>query len=109
MLAEAAEIPVPMLFELCSGGTAYEARPQIKTRIKLDTLLETLRTHSNYEILAYTPYMLIVKTPSGAEISATRHGKLLIKRVESEKEARTVSYDILRIGATAIITRATKS
>ncbi len=109
MLAEAAEIPVPMLFELCSGGTAYEARPQIKTRIKLDILLEMIRPHPNYEILAYTPYMLIVKTPSGAEISATRYGKFLIKRVESEEEARTVSYEILRIGATAIVTQASKN
>ncbi len=91
-----------MLFELCSGGTAYEARPQIKTRIKLDALLEILRKHPGYEILAYTPYMLIVKAPTGAEISTTRQGKLLIKRVESETEARTAAYDILRIGANAI-------
>ena len=98
-----------MLFELCSGGTAYEARPQIKTRIKLDALLETIRKNPNYEVLAYTPYMLIVKTKKGAEISATRQGKLLIKRVESEEEARTVTYDILRIGATAITNQAAKT
>ncbi len=103
-MAEAEEIPVPMLFELCSGGTAYEARPQIKTRIKLDALLETLRKHPSYEVLAYTPYMLIAKTPTGAEISTTRQGKLLIKRVESEAEARAAAYDILRIGADAIRT-----
>jgi hypothetical protein len=108
-LAEAAEIPVPMLFELCSGGTAYEARPQIKTRIKLDVLLEAIRTYPSYEILAYTPYMLIVKTPKGAEVSTTRQGKLLIKRVENEEEARMATYDILRIGANAIMTRLPKS
>ena len=101
-MAEAAEVPLPMLFELCSGGTAYEARPQIKTRIKLDALLETLRAQPSYEILAYTPYMLIVKTPNGAEVSTTRRGKLLIKRVESEEDARTTAYEILRIGASAI-------
>ncbi len=109
MLAEAAEIPVPMLFELCSGGTAYEARPQIKTRIKLDVLLEAIRAHPNYEILAYTPYMLIVKTPRGVEVSATRQGKLLIKRVQNEQEARIAAYDILRIGVPAIVTQAPKS
>lgn len=103
-MAEATEIPVPMIFELCSGGTAYEARPQVRTRIKLDALLETIRMHPNYEILAYTPYMLIVKTQSGAEISTTRQGKLLIKRVESEEAARTAAYNILRIGAAAIVT-----
>ena len=103
-MAEAAEIPVPMLFELCSGGTAYEAKPQIKTRIKLDTVLEALRNHRGFEVLAYTPYMLIVKTPSGAEVSITKRGKLIIKRVEREDEARTAAYDVLRIGASAIET-----
>lgn len=109
MLAEAQEIPVPMLFELCSGGTAYEARPQIKTKIKLDVLLEAIRMQPNYEILAYTPYMLIVKTSTGAEISTTRQGKLLIKRVESEEEARTATYEILRVGARAITTQTSKN
>ena len=101
-MAEAVESPIPMLFELCSGGTAYEARPQIKTRLKLDALLEIIRKNTNYEVLAYTPYMLIVKTQKGAEISATRQGKLLIKRVKSEEEARTVTYEILQVGASAI-------
>lgn len=108
-MAEAVEVPVPMLFELCSGGTAYEAKPQIKTHIKLDALLETLRTHPDYEILAYTPYMLIIKTPTGAEVSTTRQGKLLIKRVQSEEEARSAAYEILRIGSSAIATAVSKN
>ena len=108
-MAEAASIPLPMLFELCSGGTAYEARPQIRTRIKLDVLLETLRARPKYEILAYTPYMLIVKTPTGAEVSTTRRGKLLIKRVENEEDARANAYEILRIGASAITTKASEN
>lgn len=102
LLAEAAEIPVPLLFELCSGGTAYEAKPQVKTRIRFDIVLEALREHRDYEVLAYTPYMLIIKTSSGAEVSITKRGRLLIKRVKREDEARTAAYDVLRIGASGI-------
>ena len=104
-MAEAAEIPVPMLFELCSGGTAYEGKPQLKTRVKLDQALESLKASSRHTILAYTPYMLIIKSQSGAEISITNRGKLLIKRVDSEAAARDAAYEVMRITQQAFRTQ----
>lgn len=101
-MAQTTDIPVPMLFELCSGGTAYEGKPQGRIRIKLDKVLEIFRDQPAFEILAYTPYMLIVKTPSGAEISIRPRGKLLVKRVKSEEEARTAAYETLRIAAPGV-------
>ncbi len=100
-MTETPDLPIPMLFELCSGGTAYEGRPQAKTNVHLDVARQNLSSTPDYLIRVSTPYMLIVRTPMGAEISVTINGELLIKHVESKSEAIEAACRLINIAREA--------
>jgi hypothetical protein len=48
------------------------------------------------EIIADTPHIIIFRS-KGAEVTLSRNGRMLIKRVENEKEAAVVASEILRV------------
>lgn len=55
----------------------------------------------NYEILVHTPYIMVLKNPKGVEVTLSKNGRMLIKRISNENEARAVALDILQIALKA--------
>ena len=65
---------------------------------EMKRLFEAARGH---EILVYTPHIMILKSCREAEVTFSKDGRMLVKKVVNEAEARAVALDVLRIALKA--------
>jgi len=93
--------PVPLLIRLCSEKTAFEARTQQRIRFNMDEVKRLFEAISGYEIVVHTPYIMVLKSQRETEVTLSSNGRMLIKRVSDEKEARAVAQDILQVALKA--------
>jgi len=56
--------------------------------------------------VVYTPYILVVRDPRGAEVTLSKNGRMLVKRVSNQDEAEAVARELLRIALKASIREA---
>lgn len=89
--------PPPLLIKLCSDKAAFEVLTQRRIRFDMDGVKRLFEGKGNYEILVHTPYIMVLKDPKGVEVTLSENGRMLIKRISKENEARAVALDILRI------------
>jgi len=89
------ESPFPLFVRLCSDRAAFEARTQRRLSLNMDEVKRALEESEGHEIVVYTPHMLVLKSGK-AEITLSRDGRMLIKRVSNEAEAAQVARQILR-------------
>jgi hypothetical protein len=82
--------------KLCSDKAAYEVRTGISLHLNMGELKNKLDQFEENKIIVYTPHMIIFKT-GGAEITLSKDGRMLIKRVTSETEATHVAQRLLPI------------
>jgi len=87
--------PVRLLVKLCSDKAAFEARPMKNLSLNMDKTKRTLEKSERYEIVVYTPHMLILRIGK-VETTLSKDGRMLIKKVSSETEATQVASQILR-------------
>jgi len=92
---------VPLLIRLCSEKTAFEVQMQQRISFNMDEVKRLFEAISGYEIVVHTPYILVLKSQRGTEITLSKNGRMLIKRVPDQKEARTVAQDILQVALKA--------
>lgn len=92
--------PMPFSVKLCSDKAAFEVRIQRKIFFNMDKVKQLFETCHDSEIVVYTPHMIILRS-DGAEITLSRDGRMLIKKVSSESEATQVARKILRIALRA--------
>jgi hypothetical protein len=59
---------------------------------KLHNLLETI---DNYQILVYTPYIIVLKSKGGSEVTFSEDGRMLLKNVSGENEAKELACNVL--------------
>ncbi len=57
---------------------------------------KTFEEKSGYKITVYTPYILVFKNPNGVEVTLTKSGRMLIKGVSGEDEAKAVAQEVLQ-------------
>jgi len=92
---------VSLLIKLCSDKAAFEARIQQRIFFNMNEMRRLFEAIKDHEIMVYTPHIIILKSCKGAEVTFSRDGRMLIKKVLNENEARMVAYDVLRIALKA--------
>jgi len=88
--------PVPLLIRLCSEKTAFEVQMQQRVHFDMDEVKRLFEEKSDYEIMVHTPYIMVLKSQGETEVTLSKNGRMLIKRVSDEKEARAVAQDVLQ-------------
>ncbi len=88
------EVQPRLVVKLCSDRSAFEARPVKQTILDMNKAKQALEQLGLHEIVVDTPHIMVVKI-GGAEITISRDGRMLIKRVSNEDEAKQVADQIL--------------
>jgi len=96
------EPSIPLFVKLCSDGAAFEVRIQRKVFFNMDKVRQLFETSRDSEIVVYTPHIIILRS-GRAEITLSKDGRMLIKRVSNESEATQVARKILRIALRAAL------
>ena len=99
---EEEKLPAPLFVKLCSDKAAFEARLQKRVRFSMDRLRQLLEAENSHGILVYTPYIMVLKSSRGAEVTISGNGRMLIRKVADVTEAESVAKDILRIVLKAV-------
>ncbi|MFQ6086472.1 MAG: hypothetical protein ACE5OV_00350 [Candidatus Bathyarchaeia archaeon] len=94
--------PMPFSVRLCSDKAAFEVRIQRKISFDMADLERLLKSMKGNEIVVNTPHILIFRT-KGAEVTLSRNGRMLIKKVRNEKEARAVASEVLCVASKALL------
>lgn len=92
---------MPLLVKLCSDKAAYEARPQRKVSFDMNKLQKLFETVDNYQILVYTPYIIVLKGKGGREVTFSEDGRMLLKNVSGEGEAKALACDVFEVALKA--------
>jgi len=87
--------PLRLLVRLCSDKAAFEALVQRRVVFSMDDAKRRLERAANYKMVVYTPHLLVLKCDS-AEITLSKDGRMVIKRVKDEKEAKSVACRVWR-------------
>ncbi len=74
---------------ICSGRTGYEFLPQNSTQLNLEELSKKLNKKGVF-VEIETPDMLLIDF-KGNDISIFKTGKILIKNIASEAEAKKIA------------------
>jgi len=74
---------------------------QQRIRLNMDEVKRLFEAISGYEIVVHTPYIMVLKSQKGTEVTLSSNGRMLIKRVSDEKEARTIAQDVLQVALKA--------
>lgn len=88
--------PMPFSVRLCSDKAAFEVKIQRKISFNMTDLERLLKSMKENKIIANTPHILIFRS-KGAEVTLSRNGRMLIKKVRNEKEATAVAREVLRV------------
>lgn len=88
------EVLPRLIVRLCSDRSAFEARPMKQLTLDMSKVALALEQCGLYKIVVSTPHIIIVKS-SKAETTLSRDGRMLIKRVENEDEAKQVADQVL--------------
>lgn len=63
---------------------------------KLQKLFEAV---DNYQILVYTPYIIVLKSKGGSEVTFSEDGRMLLKNVSGE--AKELACDVFEVALKA--------
>jgi hypothetical protein len=87
--------------KLCSDKAAYEARLKRQTSFTLRHAKQLFEATGNYKMLVDTPHILILRNSKEVEITFSRDGRIIIKKVadrsEAEKAARAIFQTALKV------------
>ncbi len=76
-----------LFFRLCSDHLSVEAIPKRRLRIDFNRIKQSLE--SNYRVLMWTPYFVVLGIISGVEeITLRRDGRMIIRKAVSDEKAR---------------------
>jgi hypothetical protein len=95
-LAAKSKVPYPFTVKLCSDRAAFEARLQRKLILDMNEVERRLKLSKRHEITLFTPHVIFLRTGS-AEITLSRDGRMLIKRVQNEAEAARLAREVLQV------------
>ena len=87
--------------KLCSDKAAYEARLKNQTSFNLSHVKQLFETMSNYKILVDTPHILILKNSKEVEITLSKDGRIIIKKVTDKTKAEKIAQEIFQIALKA--------
>ena len=94
--------PLPLLVKLCSDKAAFEALPRRRVFFNMNTVRQLFEASQNFEMLVYTPYIIILRSREGREVTFSEDGRMLLKKILNEEEATALAYGVLEIVSKAI-------
>lgn len=94
------ESQVSFFVKLCSDKAAYEARLKHQTSFNLFHVKQLFEATGDYQILVDTPHILILKK-SKVEVTLSKDGRVIIKRVVDNAEAEKIAQEIFQIALKA--------
>jgi len=92
---------IPFFVKLCSDKAAYEVKLQRKICFTMERLKQLFEATGEYELVVYTPHITIIKSCRGAEVTFSKDGRILIKKVLDKGEAEAIAEDVLQIALEA--------
>jgi len=92
---------IPFFVKLCSDKAAYEVKLQRKIYFTMNRLKQLFEATEEYELVVYTPHITIIKSCKGAEVTFSKDGRILIKKVLDKGEAEAIAGDVLQIALEA--------
>jgi len=78
---------------LCSDRAAYEIRSSHRG-LDLESLAERAESMKLFVVILRTRHLLVLRSPQGAEITASSDGRILVRRISSEEEAKQVASQL---------------
>ena len=92
-MTDSQEIEMPMFFKLCSDHLSVEAIP--RKPLALD--LEGMKGHPihMHEVMMWTPHFVVLRNTAGQEITLRKDGRMIVRKAESEQEARAAAKDVM--------------
>jgi len=85
-----------LIVKLCSDKAAFEARTSKRLTLNMGEVKRTLEQSKQHSIILDTPHVIILKS-GRAEITLSRDGRMLIKRVSSDTEATQVATEMINV------------
>ncbi len=101
-MEEKEELKIPFVVKLCSDKAAFEVRIQRKVSFNMNALERLLTSMKESEIVVNTPHILIFRS-KGAEVTISRNGRMLIKKVLDEKDATAIAREVLRVASKTLL------
>lgn len=96
------QLKIPFVVKLCSDKAAFEVRIQQRVSFDMTNLERLLTSVKENEIIVNTPHIIIFRT-SKAEVTMSRNGRMLIKRVREERDAAAIAREVLRVASKALL------
>lgn len=85
------------MIRLCSDGAAYEAIPKKRLRLDIGGLKRILESRGDCEIALWTPQFMVFKWKSDIEVTIVDDGKMIIRNVETEEDAKRIAETIVSL------------
>ena len=82
---------------LCSDKAAFEVKFSQKLRLDMSSVKKAFEDSKRYEIILYTPHIMILKSGKEAEITFSKDERMLIKNVSSKDQAEAIAESVLRV------------
>jgi len=83
--------------KLCSDKAAFEVKFSQKLRLDMPSVKKAFEDSKRYEIILYTPHIMILKSGKEAEITFSKDERMLIKNVSSKDQAEAIAESVLRV------------
>lgn len=94
--------PFPLLVKLCSDKATFEAIPQRRVLFNMNRVRQVFEASKSFKILVYTPHIIVLRSREGREITFSEDGRMLLKKILNEDEARALAYGVLEVVAKTI-------
>jgi transcription antitermination factor NusA-like protein len=98
---ELQETQASFFVKLCSDKAAYEARLKRQISFNLLHVKQLFEATGDYQILVDTPHILILKNLRGNEVTFSKDGRIIIKKVADKIEAEKIAQAIFQIALKA--------
>jgi hypothetical protein len=77
-------------------------RPKLRIHFTTNYLKQVFEATKKYDLIIYTPHITIIRSCEGAEVTISKDGRMMIKEVSSESEARTIAGEVLKMLSKAL-------
>jgi len=82
---------------LCSDKAAFEVKFSQKLRLDMSSVKKAFENSKRYEIILYTPHIMVLKSGKEAEITFSKDKRMLIKNASSKDQAEAIAESVLRV------------
>lgn len=82
---------------LCSDKAAFEVKFSQKLRLDMPSVKKAFEDSKRYEIILYTPQIMVLKSGKEVEITFSKDERMLIKNVSSKDQAEAIAESVLRV------------